>query len=174
MKQIVTDLSFAEGPSMYMFSTALYSLELLCPALLNSSAGACTNDSACNSSAQSPTCVSWLPHCDFQYSCATEQEYLLSLSSNMTSFCPFPLPPPPTPTATCVPFNNTCQWYSPCHMWREVCSGEYYCGDIQEYVTFLSSSQPPKCASYDITESTSVPPGVCLYNNGQCEWSGNV
>lgn len=159
----------------YSYYTFLYGPQPLCPEVVNSTAtpppGVCTADNytSCSFSPEALTCVSWLGSCDFQYSCTTEEEYLAS--SNTTDFpCFFPSSPP-TPAATCVPMNNSCQWYSPCYMWQEWCLGEYRCGNVEEYSRFLSGPQPI-CAPINSSEPTPIPPGLCLYQDGQCEWSG--
>ena len=120
-----------------------------------------------------PTCVSWLRDCNSDdYSCATEAEYSIATENDETT-CSFPTSPPPTPNAICIPVNDTCEWYNPCRVWQNWCGGEYRCGSEAEFAIFLNGPQPI-CAFPPINATQPVPPGECVYQDGQCGWSGKT
>ena len=158
---------------------AYTSPQFLCPPMANSTATAPTevcsavNGSSCSYMTEvPPTCVSWFPTCGYEYSCATMAEYTTAVSTNSTNAttnCLFPVTNYPPPIGTCVPMNGSCGWHVPCYMWRQHCSSDYVCGTVDQYAAFYYGPQPI-CIG-NSTENVPAP-GVCLYQNGQCKWSG--
>ena len=87
-------------------------------------------------------------------------------------FIPSPLPPPDT---ICVPVNDSCEWRNPCRMWQGWCGGQYRCESVAQYATFINGPVPgciPPSPDANITEP--VPAGECVYQDGECEWSGKI
>ena len=123
---------------------------------------------------EAPTCVSWLRGCNIEYSCTTEEDFSAAVTeSNDTAVCSFPASRPPTPNAICIPVNDTCEWYNPCRVWQNSCGVEYRCGSEAEFAMFLNGPQPI-CAFPPINATQPVPPGECVYQDGQCGWSGKT
>ena len=81
-------------------------------------------------------------------------------------------PTPPSPSSICVPVDGvSCDWYNPCRKWQGWCNGEYQCGTEADYAQFLNGPQP-LCVSPQPNTTEPVPPGECVYQEGQCVWSG--
>ena len=119
-----------------------------------------------------PTCVSWLRDCNIEYSCTTEADFSAATENDETA-CSFPASPPPTPNAICIPVNDTCEWHNPCRTWQNWCGGEYRCGSEAQYAAFINGPQPI-CAFPPFNATSRVPAGECVYQDGQCVWSGKT
>ena len=145
-----------------------------CPSVANTTAtpspeAACTLDNdTCAFVEGAPTCVSWLRDCNIEYSCTSEAEYT-PVPEDDENICSFPALPPPTPNTICIPVNDTCEWHNPCRVWQNWCGSEYKCGSEAQYAAFIHGPQP-LCAYPN--PNMPGPVGECVYQDGQCEWSG--
>ena len=121
----------------------------------------------CTFSSVAPTCVSWLPNCRTQYVCTTEKVYV----ERTEETCSVLSLPPPTPDAVCVPVDDRCEWRDPCTTWQGFCGGDYMCGSQLEFAEFRRGPTPICAAPSPFVLPDPIPPGECLYRDGQCEWS---
>lgn len=124
---------------------------------------------SCQFTNSSLSCRTWLPSCEFQYRCGSEENYTSYLEDSDGRVCNFVGGPVPPPSNTCIPINGSCQWYNPCRLWPGWCSGPYQCGTLSEYWAFVLGPQPA-CA-WPPREQP-LPPGDCIVQNGSCSWSG--
>ena len=161
------------------FYSFTFGFQLGCPNVFNSTATpppatTCTleeYDETCSFVAGAPTCVSWLRGCSLQYSCTTEEEYSTVTEEEGDMVCSFPALAPPSPDSICIPVNDTCQWHNPCRVWQNWCGGDYICGSEAQYAAFIHGPQPI-CLPPPENATEPVPEGECVYQSGQCEWSG--
>lgn len=113
-------------------------------------------------------CATWVPDCQFSYTCGSVQER--DQASNQTNCGHLIGQTLPLPDTQCLPINNTCQWYNPCYYWRGYCGGTYQCGNANEYYSFEFGPHP-LCAPPPEGWGEVVPPGECVIQHQQCEWS---
>lgn len=162
--------------SQEVYYNFIFGPPLGCPITFNSTTPAPPTNT-CSSSNENcgfmedvPTCVSWLPNCSYQYSCTTADE-MLAATENSTTNCNAAYFTPPTPASVCTPIDNTCQWRNPCRVWQSSCGDQYICGNEAQYASFVYGPHPI-CAHPSPNATQPVPAGECIYQDGQCEWSG--
>lgn len=147
-----------------------------CPITFNSTtvapptASCSIANNSCGFMEDAALCVSWLPSCSYQYICTTADEMMVA-TENSTDICNTVYMSPPTPASVCTPINNTCEWRNPCRAWLSSCGERYVCGDETQYASFLYGPHPI-CANLPPNATLPVPAGECIYQDGQCEWSG--
>lgn len=81
----------------------------------------------------------------------------------------------PKSSDVCIPEDGGCAMRDPCVLYSDHCGGDYVCGSLADYGLFLTLAVPP-CARppRDFQQlPRPPPPGECVYQDGQCEWSGN-
>ena len=110
-----------------------------------------------------PTCATWQVDCTSEYACGTLQQYESTLS------CPYLLGTPPPPEEMCMPLEERCNWFQPCRSWQSYCNGEYVCGTLSEYWTFMNSPHP--ACTLTSANIFRIPPGKCIVQDGHCAWS---
>lgn len=148
-----------------------------CPITFNSTtvapptASCSIANNTCGFMEDAALCVSWLPNCSYQYSCTTADE-MMEATADSTDTCNGVYMSPPTPASVCTPINNTCEWRNPCRAWQSSCGERYVCGDEAQYAGFLYGPHPI-CANIP-NATLPVPAGECIYQDGQCEWSGTL
>lgn len=114
-------------------------------------------------------CTTWVPDCDYRYTCGSVEERERTDSPELCRGNNFGQEAP-VPDTLCLPVNDTCQWYNPCHYWRGHCSAPYQCGTADEYYAFKFGPQP-LCARPPEGWVRPLPPGECVVQQEQCTWS---
>lgn len=114
-------------------------------------------------------CTTWVPDCQFSYTCGSVQERERTANQ---SHCGGGQTPP-LPDMQCLPINDTCQWYDPCYYWRGFCGGSYSCGNANQYYDFVFGPQP-LCARPPEGWGEVLPPGECVVQDQQCQWSSKL
>ena len=109
----------------------------------------------------------WIPDCDYRYTCGSVEE---RERARENTNCGVIGHPPPPPDNLCLPINNTCQWYNPCHYWRGHCLSPYQCGTADEYYNFVFGPIPG-CFVPPERWVELIPPGECLIYDQECNWS---
>ena len=120
----------------------------------------------CSFSRTQPFCVQSCRF--FNYQCTTVDELL---AGPLERTCPSQFPA--SSTDVCIPENGGCAFRNPCVTYRLHCFGPYRCGSLADYARFLTSSIPP-CAFSPFFRIPLLQPGECLYQDGQCRWSGKL
>lgn len=114
-------------------------------------------------------CDVWVPDCDYRLMCGTVEER--ERTTNTDALCGGFGTQPPPPDMLCIPINDTCQWYNPCHFWRGYCSSGYRCGTADQYYEFVFGPHP-LCARPPEGWAEPIAPGECVVvENQQCGWS---
>ena len=137
----------------------------LIPADLTPAPGVCTlNNGSCQFV---DPCATWNKQCfGTDYQCTTKEQYQYH---NCSSFYqPNPAPPP---KEKCLAINGTCQQYNPCRKWAGFCNGPYQCITDVQYYQYTHGPQPGCPAPQNTPQQPHIPPGECIYQNGQCVWS---
>ena len=137
----------------------------LIPTDLTPAPGVCTlNNGSCQFV---DPCATWNKQCfGTDYQCTTKEQYQYH---NCSSFYqPNPAPPP---KEKCLAINGTCQQYNPCRKWAGFCNGPYQCITDVEYYQYTHGPQPGCPAPQNTPQPPHIPPGECIYQNGQCVWS---
>ncbi|XP_019851432.1 PREDICTED: uncharacterized protein LOC109581606 isoform X2 [Amphimedon queenslandica] len=111
-------------------------------------------------SAPGSSCISDYNNCTGSYYCVDNKSAPeINCSGNVSTFTPHPLPPPPPP-GDCVLSDGVCMFVNMCMIWVNNQS-EYQCTlDSEHNNTHITN-----------VNTTLLPPGECIYQSGQCNWS---
>ena len=114
-------------------------------------------------------CAATLTSCsDTQYQCTAVNE-----SGVDPPQCVGAKSPPP-PTQPCAPGNNgSCEFFQGyCSSWPGHCNSGYQCGTTVDLFKFITGPQPD--CSVPSGAVPPVQPGECIYQLGECIWSGKL
>ena len=114
-------------------------------------------------SASGSSCISGYNNCTGSYYCVDNKSAAeINCSGNVSTSTPL-LPPPPPPPGDCVLSDGICMFVNMCMIWVNNQS-EYQC-------TLESQHNNTRITTLN---TTLLPPGECIYQSGQCNWSSKM